>query len=282
MINDFKVNANMTQKEQTGVKITNQLEHIKKEIKERKTRVEGRIEKEGKFISVLKTELLDAEKEEEECTAESLVVEQRMKEMMELIKQNQRNQQAARARERVNDYVQNLSTTVTSHKAAAESARKVAEDNEANLRKQALGDKNKVKHFVTQMTGAVNKNLGHRSLELKKDMLEWEKRIDSIKEDVAQAESGCTQLMEYNMRLITQFKENCNATVQQFVQHSIDYLKTLQDNVDSTGHAGDTPVKKTYIYPKNVPKSTVDATLLSQELSEKSEPASKPDPEETK
>jgi hypothetical protein len=53
---------------------------------------------------------------------------------------------------------------VTSHKAAAESARKVAEDNEANLRKQALGDKNKVKHFVTQMTGAVNKNLGHRSL----------------------------------------------------------------------------------------------------------------------
>jgi hypothetical protein len=34
---------------------------------------------------------------------------------------------------------------VTSHKAAAESARKVAEDNEANLRKQALGDKNKVK-----------------------------------------------------------------------------------------------------------------------------------------
>jgi tetrahydromethanopterin S-methyltransferase subunit A len=109
MINDFKVNANMTQKEQIGVKITNQLEQIKKDIKERKARVEGRIEKEGKFISVLKTELLDAKKEEEECTSESLVVEQRMKEMMELIKQNQRNQQAARARERVNDYVQNVS-----------------------------------------------------------------------------------------------------------------------------------------------------------------------------
>ncbi|XP_063928868.1 kinesin-like protein KIF11 [Zophobas morio] len=243
----------------------------KSQLRERREAIYEEKRKNDAAIRHAKEEIARADKEKQALLERAAILEANIAKV-KAIKEQNANMVLVPVRQSVNDYLEQPRKIVNTSMAKIENVLQEVESNQSLVHTQAESDRSAVHQAVKEMEATVKENLTQRNEELR-DVLQTGRSslVNTARHNVAEKTLPTLGRVDDTFTQLSGNLVQRNVNLQTRSADAAQELNECYEGIQSVGHAGDTPAKQTYKYPKgiSVPRLNMNGDAHSPNGSDK-------------